>query len=457
MSLAQLLASSDSGVRSRAIAMLASILETQPLAILSSFGTYMPFFLSALRNRAQDSVTFCTLNELLVEAIMAKSAEVEPNSRVLLVEYLSRCLARAVDSGRVNAFVRHMFEGVAEEIKAGVDSRSSKSPDSKGKDIDKSRRADAQKYLQLTCVNRLVGDSMDEKYFTSLLRVLAHVPSLGVCRRLGAHVPEVAAYVIAHPAETVGNLSRCLMCDDQRSDVAVDVLLKASEKSAEVRRLLLPMVAPLRTHPLYVRHLAFKELRTLLLDSVRAGGVVVAQRDPAPFEPMASVVFADKVFESVDPSSASKWVRERTQTTIQSELKAGTLAACLDEISKGVVQGAQVVKVQGHREKEIPIEKKPVAAPQILRTMASKKKTSGIHFQTQRRKFEFYPTSRCLVWRADHSTDVVKGVLMFGPDTKIEKTSAQVLTIKTQDKTHQISFDKDSVADEWFQAMSACT
>ena len=114
MSLAQLLASSDSGVRSRAIAMLASILETQPLAILSSFGTYMPFFLSALRNRAQDSVTFCTLNELLVEAIMAKSAEVEPNSRVLLVEYLSRCLARAVDSGRVNAFVRHMFEGVAE-------------------------------------------------------------------------------------------------------------------------------------------------------------------------------------------------------------------------------------------------------------------------------------------------------------------------------------------------------
>lgn len=459
MSLPILLSSSDPSVRSRAIAMMASILETQPLTILCSFKTYLPFFLDALRNRAEDSVTFSTLNELLVESVLTKSAEVDQESRVVLVEYFSKCIAREVDSGRVNAFVRHMFE-LSDLPREGrdIDSRGVKSTDSRSK-TDANERSNERRndrYLALTCINRLVGDNLNERYFTALLRVLAHYRSVAICRRLGERGAALINFVVAHPKETVKKLGRCLMCDDltdPRSELAVEALLRAAKQSPEVQRMLIPLISPLRTHPAFVRKMTFKELRSVVLDSVKQSPPV-EERDPAPFESLASVVFADKVFESVDPASAQKWVRGRTPTVVQSELKAGTLPACLDEISKGMGRESPTF-AQGKPEVATPAEKTAPAPQQRLTTMASKKKTSGLHLQS-RRKFDLYPASRCLMWRAE-SRDTVKGAILLGPDVKVEKVSPLVVNVKTQEKTHQISFDSETTAEEWFKALLQCT
>jgi hypothetical protein len=71
--------------------------------------------------------------------------------------------------------------------------------------------------------------------------------------------------------------------------------------------------------------------------------------------------------------------------------------------------------------------------------------------------FEFSPSNRYLAWRGEKEREVIKGLVIFDSSVKVEKAQA-VVTVKTPTKAHQIQFDGEKTADEWYKAMlKVCT
>lgn len=422
--LPELLESPDPTVRTRCIALLSSIIMTDPSSILNNFDKYYDFFHRLLENRANDSITFFTLNRLLCKSLsrINQMNSPPPPSLQKLFQYISECVTCPVTGGHVNAFVSNMF--------------------------NKSMFI----YYAFKIFETL--NKINDDYIPSILKILS------VAEGRDAEIPIIIQssrdmiinYIKTNPKLTVNDAFKCVLSESTNiSDFSANILNKASTNNNEVLNMLVPYSASIQNHVNFRKNNDLQQLyKNLSVDTQSEN--YMPNLDPAPFSPLAMTMFAQKTFVNVDATTTKKFLVEKPQPRVSGSTltPATSLPAHIDTVSTKQVD--QVVQ------KNEPTKGSEKQQPQLkfLKTFAMKK-GGALGKASQRRYFEFYPSNRCLVWRQAETLDGVKGILFLDHNVKIEKYPNNTMVLKIKEKTHTIVFDSPSVLEEWYKTLCACT
>ncbi|OHT17544.1 hypothetical protein TRFO_02605 [Tritrichomonas foetus] len=421
-SLPLILSSSDSIAKTRGITLLSSIFMTRPYEVINNFELYYQFFHEILENRANNSITYFTLNDILCSSIsrIPKGTQLKTEAVISLLKYISECLTFPATGGHVNAFVTDIFN-------------------------DNSFTDSA--FLLCTSFSRFVS-----QYYIPLIKILSVTHDKKIYTVLKSSLNE--NIIRENGRITVEDVFKCVLSENsQISELGAQILNFSSRIDEEVVRLLVPYSSSIQNHVNFASSNDLKQIHqrlseALLKDTFRAAP------DPTPFAPLAHAMFAQRTFDIVDTTNTKKFLNDRPQThtaNVAAVGKPSSLAIHLDKITEVPLE--LPVQQKPTSQANVKVENKPQL--KFLKTFAAKK-GGKLSKSWQRRYFEFFPSNKCLVWRVTDTPDGVKGVLFLDHNVKVERSNL-TLILEVKGKTHSIQFDNQATVEEWFTTLQSCT
>jgi hypothetical protein len=417
--LVSVLSSKDADVRRRGITLLSSILTTHPADILDCFPDYLPFFLSLLQNRHMDSIAFCTLSELLFQAISMHINSVKESCVCSLLRYISECVEHGNVVGRMNAFVADLFrpKRMARAFK-GLFARGLKS----------------------------------QAELSYILRILAVTEDKSILNIAFDDWERLVLLVKRNEPDVTGVVVRCINSEVRIvADLGIKLAYTVAKESKDFCRQLYSYASQLKSHPLYDQVPTLRQVYEAVTASANYDCPPIP-RDMCKISTIASLAAAKDMFGRIDPRADDKLndSRKPPESSVV-QTKPRGFVALLDE---GLKIGAEPLLAPASSQSPAARAVYQESVAPVLKSFAEKK-GMGLGNAWQKRWLEFYPGNKCLIWRTAEKYDGIKGVLFIDRTCKLEKNGS-ALVIRTQNKSHQIQFENQKVLEEWHLTMTNC-
>ena len=431
--LAVLLRSRDRETQSRALKLFHSCCVTDPSQVFSKFPVFLPYFMYLLENRASGSIAFFEETENLIRGIVGEKVAMGKEAVDALLSYFLACFVASRQNCTVDAYVAHIFDNshIPPAIKALFE------------------RVDVSAHVGM------------------LFKVAAASENQEILELIKQKAKEIGTLISANPQSFIDAIIRGIQSlDKDVSEFTAEVVLQAIS-SKELLDLLVPYTSYVQGRSNVNKSETMKQV----FQAVQAH-LVSENIEPRPIEcsgvPLAMILTDREKFSKGHGSGEgqtfmSEKARSRTMMVPQTAMGLSKkLEAPAPSSSTAATAAATATNVPVQRspsQRGMSVAKKD--ANEALATFGHK--LGGFQHGTwQQRYFQFFPTSKCLVWRAKKTAGEVKGIIVIDQHAKLEKVPKGikgrpfVLQIKLPKKVHEISFSGQEELDRWANAIEEC-
>lgn len=423
--LAVLLRSRDRETQSRALKLFHSYFVSDSARVFENFPVFLPYFQFLLDNRMRESIAFFEETENLIRKIMYEKVEMKKEAVDALLLFFLGCFI-APRHCIVDAFVSHIF--------------------------DNSHIPPA-----IACLFETVPVS---DHLEMLFKLATASESPRILELIKPQAKDIGALITASPKSFIDAIIRGLQSLNRDiSEFTASAVLEAIT-CQELLELLVPYTSYIQGRSNVNKSSTMKELFQAMQEHL------VSQKiEPSPIEsagvPLAMIVSDMTKFKMAYgtgdcPTFLSEKTRSRTVMSPQTQ--ANGLSKKLEAPVQSVLAAPASPIVPIHRAMTVAKKDSPTEA---LSTLGHK--LGGFQHGTwQQRYFQFFPTSKCLVWRAKKVPGDVKGILVIDQHVKLEKVPKGikgkqfVLQIKLTKKVHEIAFSSQEELDRWANAIEEC-